>query len=145
MSERKSKNRSSTVQSFANQEQVLILSQASTEHLHTQCNLEDNQDVEWMLEQFRGNLVIDGGLKPYEENDWKQIQIGNELVLDAIGPCNRCNVIGINQANSENVREPLQTLAKNQVQRFKFGLLAGCVNSMDGIEIQIDSPVKVTQ
>jgi len=28
-----------------------------------------------LLDRFRSNLVIEG-LKPFEENDWKQFQIG---------------------------------------------------------------------
>ena len=71
--------------------------------------------------------MFDGGL-PYEENNWKEIQIQNSnsnFILNAFGPCTRCNVIGVNQSNSEKVQEPLQTLAKSEVRRFKFGLLAG--------------------
>ena len=80
----------------------------------SQENLEPDQNLDWMLEQFRGNIVVDG-CNPYEENDWKKLEIvGQNLILDVNGLCTRCNVIGVNQANSERVQEPLQTLAKSE-------------------------------
>lgn len=69
----------------------------------------------------------------YAEETWKTIQIGNlDLSLEVIGTCTRCNIIGIDQSNSERVQEPLESLAKSQTRRFKFGILAGSKTSMKG-------------
>ena len=54
------------------------------------------------------------------------------------GPTN----LGVNQANSERVQEPLQTLAKSESNRFKFGILAGSKNSMEGFRLKIGDEVK---
>ena len=73
----------------------MILNRSSAESLRSETaeNLEPGQDTDWMIEQFRGNIVIDG-LKPYEENDWLRIEIGGSLSLEISGLCTRCNIIG---------------------------------------------------
>ena len=67
-------------------------------------NLEQDQNADWVLEQFRGNIIIDG-CNSYEEYDWKRIEIPvtklvdqtvvkSNLMLEVNGLCTRCNVIG---------------------------------------------------
>ena len=132
------------LQSLANEGQFLVLNRSSAKELFEQSqeNLEPDQNLDWMLEQFRGNIVVDG-CNPYEENDWKKLEIvGQNLILDVNGLCTRCNVIGVNQANSERVQEPLQTLAKSESKRFKFGILAGSDTSMEGLILKIGNEVK---
>ena len=103
-----------------------------------------NEDLDWLLEQFRGNIVIDN-CEAYEEDTWKSIQIGKDLSLEVIGPCTRCNIIGIDQSNSERVQEPLESLAKSQTRRFKFGILAGSKVSMKGKVLKVGDEIKVAQ
>ena len=154
VTQRKSKKVQNNLQSLANEAQFLVLNRSSAQSLfkETQENLEQNQNIDWILEQFRGNLVLDG-CDPYDENVWKQIQIpvktstGKTAVesilnLEVHGLCTRCNVIGVNQANSERVQEPLQTLAKSESKRFKFGILAGSKISMEGLVLKIGSVVR---
>ena len=143
LTQRKSKVQNN-LQSLANEGQFLVLNRSSAKELFEQSqeNLEPDQNLDWMLEQFRGNIVVDG-CNPYEENDWKKLEIvGQNLILDVNGLCTRCNVIGVNQANSERVQEPLQTLAKSESKRFKFGILAGSDTSMDGLILKIGNEVK---
>ena len=140
--QRKSKVQNN-LQSLANEAQFLVLNRSSGQKLFekSQNNLESDQNVDWMLQQFRGNIVIDG-CNPYEENDWKMMKIvGQNLTLDVKGLCTRCNVIGVNQSNSERVQEPLQTLAKSESNRFKFGILAGSAISMEGSVLEIGNEV----
>ena len=156
VTQRKSKKAQNNLQSLANEAQFLVLNRSSAQGLfeEIQENLEQNQNIDWILEQFRGNLVLDG-CDPYDENVWKQIQIpvttttsaGETVVelnlnLEVHGLCTRCNVIGVNQANSERVQEPLQTLAKSESKRFKFGILAGSKISMEGLVLKIGSVVR---
>ena len=132
------------LQSLANEGQFLVLNRSSAKELFelSQENLEPDQNLDWMLEQFCGNIVVDG-CNPYEENDWKKLEIvGQNLILDVNGLCTRCNVIGVNQSNSERVQEPLQTLAKSESKRFKFGILAGSDTSMEGLILKIGNEVK---
>ena len=143
LTQRKSKVQNN-LQSLANEGQFLVLNRSSAKELYEQSqeNLEPDQNLDWMLEQFRGNIVVDG-CNPYEENDWKKLEIvGQNLILDVNGLCTRCNVIGVNQANSERVQEPLQTLAKSESKRFKFGILAGSDTSMEGLILKIGNEVK---
>ena len=143
LTQRKSKVQNN-LQSLANEGQFLVLNRSSAKELFEQSqeNLEPDQNLDWMLEQFRGNIVVDG-CNPYEENDWKKLEIvGLNLILDVNGLCTRCNVIGVNQANSERVQEPLQTLAKSESKRFKFGILAGSDTSMEGLILKIGNEVK---
>ena len=143
LTQRKSKVQNN-LQSLANEGQFLVLNRSSAKELFEQSqeNLEPDQNIDWMLEQFRGNIVVDG-CNPYEENDWKKLEIvGQNLILDVNGLCTRCNVIGVNQANSERVQEPLQTLAKSESKRFKFGILAGSDTSMEGLILKIGNEVK---
>ena len=134
------------LQSLANEAQFLVLNRSSAQKLFKKSrnNLEPDQNVDWMLQQFRGNIVIDG-CNPYEENDWELIEIvGQNLTLDVKGLCTRCNVIGVNQSNSERVQEPLQTLAKSESKRFKFGILAGSAISMEGLVLEIGNEVRTS-
>ena len=143
LTQRKSKVQNN-LQSLANEGQFLVLNRSSAKELFEQSqeNLEPDQNLDWMLEQFRGNIVVDG-CNPYEENDWKKLEIvGQNLILDVNGLCTRCNVIGVNQANSERVQEPLQTLAKSESKRFKFGILASSDTSMEGLILKIGNEVK---
>ena len=116
----------------------MILNRNSAQDLQN-----ESQDLDWMLEQFRGNIVIDN-CEAYAEETWKSIQIGKDLSLEVIGPCTRCNIIGIDQSNSERVQEPLESLAKSQTRRFKFGILAGSKTSMKGKVLQIGNEVRVS-
>ena len=76
VTQRKSKKVQNNLQSLANEAQFLVLNRSSAQSLfeESQENLEQNQNIDWILEQFRGNLVLDG-CDPYDENVWKQIQI----------------------------------------------------------------------
>ena len=140
LEDRKPKKEGLKLQSFANEAQFLVLNRASAQDLHSQSQLDGEQDVDWMLEQFRGNLVIDN-CHQYEEDNWTCICI-NDLTLNVMGPCTRCNIISVNQATSEKVQEPLESLAKNQERRFKFGVLAGSSESMAGKSLTIGCHVQ---
>lgn len=132
------------LQSLANEAQFLILNKTSAQELHDKSEtLDAEQDVDWMIEQFRGNIVLEGG-QAYEEDHWNQICITDKIIIDVIGPCTRCNIIGVNQVNAEKVQEPLESLAKMENRRFKFGLLAGSKTSMEGLEITVGNPVLIT-
>ncbi len=158
LEKRSSKKPESGLKSLANEAQFLVLNRASAANLVEKnkhnidgCSADDIDpdilNVDWMLEQFRGNLVIDAG-NAFEEDNWNTITIGhngtngnNGLDLDVIGPCTRCNIIGINQVNSERVQEPLDSLARMENRRFKFGVLAGSATSMTGKSIKIGETV----
>ena len=77
---------SQKLQSLANEAPFLCLSKTSAKNLHDQIQstLNPDQNVEWLLEQFRGNLVFEG-FQPYSEENWKSIKIGNDVLLQSKG------------------------------------------------------------
>ena len=132
---------SNILKSFANEGQFLILNLNSAKELEKHLPddaFEDtfvennwiksnNAQTDWIIEQFRGNIVI-SGMEAFDEEKWKSIQIkskqGKWLTLDVEGMCTRCNVISVNQINGDVVQEPLKTLTKMEGRKFKFGVLA---------------------
>ena len=44
----------------------------------------ESSDPDWLVEQFRGNLVVDG-VQPFEEDEWKYLHVAGD---DAV--CFRC-------------------------------------------------------
>ena len=137
----------SKLKSFANEGQFLILNLNSAKELKE--NMPNNYNDEakesktkdshscydWIIEQFRGNIVISGA-KAFEEEKWKNVRIkdsdGSWINFNVIGLCNRCNVISVDQMNGEVVQEPLKTLTKMEGRRrFKFGVLASLVHEAE--------------
>jgi uncharacterized protein len=90
--------------SFADGFPYLIISQASLDDLNSRLE----SPVE--MNRFRPNIVVSGS-KPFEEDTWKEIQIG-ECVFQIVKPCARCEVTTINQLTAERGKEPLRTLSK---------------------------------
>lgn len=90
--------------SFADGYPFLLINESSVQELQRRC------PASIKLEQFRGNLIITGA-KPFEEDTWKKIQIG-DIVFTLDKPCSRCILTtvspekGIKHPNSE----PLATL-----------------------------------
>lgn len=89
--------------SFADGYPISIVGEASLEDLNGK--LEDPLP----MNRFRPNITYSGG-KPFEEDDWQLIQIGQTVVFRGGKPSQRCTVITINQETSEAGKEPLKTL-----------------------------------
>ena len=89
--------------SFADGFPFLIISQASLDDLNSRLD----SPVE--MNRFRPNIVVNGS-KPFEEDTWKEIQIG-ECRFQIVKPCARCEITTINQQTAERGKEPLRTLA----------------------------------
>jgi uncharacterized protein len=77
------------------------------------------------MERFRPNLVIEGDLEPWSEDNWQQFRIG-DFTFRSTKPCGRCQVITIDPANAERGAEPLKTLAgfRQKGHKILFGLNA---------------------
>ncbi|XP_050300005.1 mitochondrial amidoxime-reducing component 1-like isoform X2 [Anthonomus grandis grandis] len=64
------------------------------------------------VDNFRPNVVVDGpNLKPYAEDDWEWIKIG-DVVLKNVKECTRCIMTTVDPENASRSsdREPLKTL-----------------------------------
>jgi uncharacterized protein YcbX len=89
---------------FADAFPILVASEASIEDLNSRL------DSPIPIQRFRPNLVLKGP-RPFEEDTWKRIQIG-EVVLRAGRPCIRCLVTTQDPLTGESMGpEPLRTLA----------------------------------
>lgn len=96
-------------------------------HLITIASIEDlNNKLETKItdNRYRPNIII-SGTKPYEEENWKSIIIGN-CEFEVIAPAERCSLITINPSSLEidKKQEPLRTLAKNRrgSKKVNFGV-----------------------
>ncbi len=88
--------------SFADGYPLLITSLESLEDLNTR--LEEPVS----MTRFRPNVVAVGG-KPYEEDCWRRIKIG-EVYFKAAKPCSRCTVTTVDQETAHRGKEPLKTM-----------------------------------
>ncbi len=80
--------------------------------------------------RFRPNLIVDtGGQKGFVENDWigKVIAIGPEVRLQVTGPCPRCVMTTLPQADLPKDPDVLRTAAKQNEGR--VGAYASVVQS----------------
>ena len=62
------------------------------------------------INRFRPNIVVRGVSRPYQEDSWQQITIG-DVVFHHGEPCGRCAVTAVNQKTGAVGKEPLRTLA----------------------------------
>jgi uncharacterized protein len=89
-------------QRYPNAGPINILGQASLDDLNRRAG------VELEVQRFRPNFVIEGA-ENYAEDSWKRVKIG-ELVLEYMGPCERCGVTLVAPGTDERGHEPLLTL-----------------------------------
>lgn len=89
--------------SFADAYPILLVSEASLEHLNAKLS------TPLPMNRFRPNLVV-SGTAPHEEDTWVSIRIG-DVQLDVVKPCDRCTVTTVDQLTGLSGKEPLKTLA----------------------------------
>lgn len=94
--------------SFANESQFLIVSEESMATVNRYAEKEATSTID----RFRGNLIIRGA-PAFAEDEWQghQIRLGSQ-VLQVIAPCQRCQMVCVNQATAERTKEPLLALSK---------------------------------
>ncbi|NWK77370.1 MOSC domain-containing protein [Aquitalea sp. LB_tupeE] len=127
-----------TPMSFADGYPYLLVNQASLDAL--------NQDLRKpvTVQHFRPNLLVTGGL-PYEEDDWKVIQIG-DIVFEVAKPCTRCQMITTDPISAEvdADNEPMLTLSKTRQQAEGICFGVNLVARNEGI-LEIGAPVQVLE
>ncbi|XP_022149605.1 molybdenum cofactor sulfurase isoform X2 [Momordica charantia] len=116
---------------FSNEAQFLLISEESVSDLNDRLNSNVGKDIRRTSvrvnpTRFRPNLVISGG-RPYAEDEWRNIKIGNNKYFRSLGGCNRCQMINF-YTDAEQVlktNEPLSTLASYRRVKGKilFGIL----------------------
>lgn len=91
---------------FSDLTSVMIVNQASVNDLVKKIG---GTDI--TIDNFRPNIVVDGNIEPYSEDDWDWIKIG-DVVLRNVKECTRCILTTVNPENGtrDPQREPLKTL-----------------------------------
>eukprot|EP00047_Mylnosiga_fluctuans_P008441 m.7256 g.7256 ORF g.7256 m.7256 type:complete len:779 (-) comp2177_c0_seq2:312-2648(-) len=89
--------------SYSNESQFLLVSEASMAEVDEHCA--DPVPID----RFRGNLVLAGG-DAFAEDSWVGVRIGGQ-VFRVAGPCQRCQMVCVDQATGETSKEPLAALA----------------------------------
>jgi len=100
--------------SLVNQAQFLLLNKSSVRSLQFEEPLDETVD------RFRANIIIDTGCA-FEELAYKALTIGG-LRFQVEGPCQRCDMICINQRTGERSPETLTTISRLQQGRMRFGI-----------------------
>jgi len=90
---------------FADGFPFLLLGQSSIDDLNQRI---DDTDHVMDVRRFRPNLVVSGS-RPYAEDDWFRVRIGN-IDFRVAKPCSRCVITTIDPDTTDKSPEPLKTL-----------------------------------
>ncbi|KIX00355.1 uncharacterized protein Z518_10494 [Rhinocladiella mackenziei CBS 650.93] len=117
---------------LSNESPILLISRSSVNRLNEQIKHNSGVGKAVAADSFRGNIVIAEELdrgqteSPYAEDDWTSIQIGDEPhhTFELLGPCQRCQMVCVDQKNAQRRQEPFSTLAKTRRRdgRVWFGM-----------------------
>lgn len=92
--------------SFSDGFPVLVACQASLDEVNRRLKAKGKTEIH--MTNFRPNIII-SGTKPFEEDNWKIIQIG-DTILHLVKGCPRCKQSCTNQDTGEVSDEPVATL-----------------------------------
>ena len=114
---------------LSNESPILTISRSSLNRLNEQIKRSDGKAAHASV--FRANVILaedpgaNPGLEqPYAEDEWVSLRIGDDVALDVLGGCRRCQMVCIDQTTAEKDQEPFATLAKTRRRQGKvyFGV-----------------------
>ncbi|XP_001355033.4 molybdenum cofactor sulfurase [Drosophila pseudoobscura] len=114
--------------SLVNQAQFLLVNRSSVRSLQFEESLDETVD------RFRANIIIDTG-SAFEELSYKQLTIG-QVQFQVEGPCQRCDMICINQRTGERSPETLTTISRLQSGKMRFGIYISRISTENNKEQQ---------
>lgn len=76
-----------------------------------------------VMRRFRPNVVVDGDIEPFAEDNWRRLRIGGVRYRFA-EECDRCVVTTIDPVTLQHGKEPIRTLARHRKRDGKtwFGI-----------------------
>ena len=95
--------------SLADTGPLLLTSSASLAQLNDWIAA-DHEPQTMAMGRFRPNVVVDGDVAPFAEDDWRDLRIGGVPYRFA-EHCDRCVVTTIDPATRQHGKEPIRTLA----------------------------------
>ncbi|KRE61106.1 MOSC N-terminal beta barrel domain-containing protein [Nostocoides sp. Soil756] len=102
---------------FADGYPVTLASTASLARLHdwvAETALERGEEPPVLeMARFRPNLVVDGDLTPFEEDDWRGVTVG-AVTFSVAKPVDRCVMTTLDPATGRGGHEPIRTLARHR-------------------------------
>lgn len=114
--------------SLADAYPLLLTSQASLTRLRdwiTETALERGEEAPEPLpmRRFRPNLVVEGALEPFAEDEWKRVRIGAVDFRVSKG-CDRCVLTTVDTTTYTKGKEPIRTLSRHRKRDGKvwFGI-----------------------
>jgi molybdenum cofactor sulfurtransferase len=117
---------------LSNESPILLISRSSVNRLNEEIKHRGGVGKTVSADSFRGNILIAETLQggqhesPYAEDDWEMLQIGadEEAALEVLGPCQRCQMVCVDQRDASRRREPFSTLSKTRRRdgRVWFGM-----------------------
>lgn len=117
--------------SLANEAQYLLISRSSISAFHErmeelasygEIQSEEVPDKDNLRARFRANLVIEGDIGAYVEEQWENFRIG-DTVFNVQGRCKRCEMICNDQKTGKKNREVYKTLSVVKKRKATFGIL----------------------
>jgi molybdenum cofactor sulfurtransferase len=120
-----------TATSLSNESPILLVSQSSVSSLNKSIQATNPSAEPIPADSFRGNIVIAQApheqQKPYAEDSWSSVTIGDNddaNTFDILGPCQRCQMVCVDQQSAKRRMEPYSTLAKTRRRNGKvwFGM-----------------------
>jgi molybdenum cofactor sulfurtransferase len=117
---------------LANESPILLVSRSSVNRLNEQIKEKGSAGKAVTADSFRGNIVVAEELyggqteSPYAEDDWQSLVIGEDEDnrFEVMGPCQRCQMVCVDQKSAQRHQEPFSTLAKTRRREGKvyFGI-----------------------
>lgn len=107
---------------LSNESPILLVSRSSVNRLNEQIKQKGLVGKAVAADSFRGNIVVAEELcggqpeSPFEEDDWQSLVIGNDddNRFEVMGPCQRCQMVCVDQKSAQRRQEPFSTLAKTR-------------------------------
>ena len=106
---------------LSNESPVLMISRSSVNRLNEDIKAASSAGRAVSADSFRGNIVVAEEIaagvseSPYTEETWRSLQVGDENnVFEVMGPCQRCQMVCVDQKSAQKRQEPFTTLAKTR-------------------------------
>lgn len=131
---------------LSNESPILLISRSSVNRLNEDIKAASSIGRAVSADSFRGNIVVAEEIaagvpeSPYIEENWRSLHIGDgSNAFEVMGPCQRCQMVCIDQKSAQKRQEPFTTLAKTRRRDGKvwFGVhlcLAAVAGAADGVE-----------
>lgn len=113
--------------SLNNSSQFLLINRSSVRWLMDKVDeyegsMDDDEFVGGILDRFRANLIVSTGEVPLIEKQWRRITLQDNVTLESVGPCTRCQMICIDQDTGDKTTEPLRTIGRVFEGKMRFGV-----------------------